>query len=490
MIFANMLSITSRPFLAVLIWVVLLLAALYFARRPFHRVVMSLSRIVSNAMRLASASVLLAEKRLVRRNREVLMAAGRQKAERIVEREFGRISAAVTRDLEGYPHLHRQLSNLINKLDESYHKGAEVPPSLPSWLPIIEAIAQIKHSGDSMVANMLAEINRTLTEQHQSALESYRRTSTTRHNILNKMLPLWRKIQNRLDAIGKSIKNLNNRATSIDRYMDEYEQIRQQTDQAARTMCSSSLTQFFISGLLLVVALGGALINFNLIARPLSAMFGDAGHIGLYQTAYVASLVIILIEFALGFFLMESLRVTRLFPTIGSMDDKMRLQMVWLALAFLTILACLETVLTLTQGQIALSLESSRSALIETEPPLQAPRMILGFVLPFFLASAAIPAEFFISSSRTALGILGAVLLRLLAFFLRLIGNVGYYTGRFIVNVYDLAIFPTIWLEEALSTGTSPKNNRGQSETKGNETPTLETMKAFDRSIELTKQQE
>ena len=278
--FANLLSITSNPFLSMLIWIVLLLAALYFARKPFHRAVSSLGRIIHNAMRLTAASVLSAEKKLAQRNREVLMAAGLENVERLVEREFDRINAAVVRDLEGYPNLHRQLTELTTRLDEDYSKSAEVPPSLPNWIPIIESIASIKHGGDSMVANMLGEINRTLTEQHKSAIEKYRDSNAARHGILNKMLPAWRKVQKTLNDVGKSIGSLNQRAKSIDRYMDDYEQIRLQTDKAARRLSSSSLTQFFISGLVLMIAFGGALINFNLIALPMSEMVGGASYIG------------------------------------------------------------------------------------------------------------------------------------------------------------------------------------------------------------------
>ena len=155
---ANMLSITSNPFLSMMIWIVLLLAALYFARKPFHRVVGSLAKIIHNAMRLTATSVISAERNLVRRNREVLIAAGLEKAERLVEREFDRINSAVVRDLASYPHLQRQLLELTTRLDEDYSSGADVPPSLPNWRPIIESIAGIKHTGDSMAANMLGEI--------------------------------------------------------------------------------------------------------------------------------------------------------------------------------------------------------------------------------------------------------------------------------------------------------------------------------------------
>jgi len=45
------------------------------------------------------------------------------------------------------------------------------------------------------------------------------------------------------------------------------------------------------------------------------------------------------------------------------------------------------------------------------------------------------------------IGIVGAGILRTIAFILRLIGNTGLYLGKFIISIYDLAIFPTIWLE-------------------------------------------
>ena len=95
---ANMLSITSNPFLSMMIWIFLLLAALYFARIPFHRAVGSLAKIIHNAMRLTATSVLSAERKLAQRNREVLIAAGLEKAERLVEREFDQIGRASCRE--------------------------------------------------------------------------------------------------------------------------------------------------------------------------------------------------------------------------------------------------------------------------------------------------------------------------------------------------------------------------------------------------------
>jgi len=497
MTFANMLNITSSPALSILIWIIMFLLALYFARRPFHRAVMSFSKIIYNAMRFTAASVLSAEKRLVKRNREVMMAAGLENAERIVEREFDRISAAVARDLEGYPKVHRQLSELITKLDEDFNSSADVPPSLPNWMPIIESIAKIKHTGDSMVANMLSEINRSLTDQNKKAIDNYRNSTASRHAILNKMMPFWRKIQKSLDRIAGSITNIKKRSKTVDRYMDEYEKIRSGSDKAARALSTSAMTQFSIAALVLLIAIGGAIINFNLIALPMSEMVGGASYIGPFKTSDVAGLVIILVELSMGLFLMESLRITRLFPIIGAMDDKMRHRMIIITLTLLAILAGVESALAFMRDRIAHDMEALRQTLsgveqtgLSTSIIPTVGQMVMGFILPFALAFVAIPLEMFVSSSRTVVGALMAWLLRMFAFLLRLLGHVGFYAGRFIVNVYDLAIFPTIWLEGIILGSKGKKMDIPEAELAEDSPLVEEAADSFEETLKIKEPQE
>ncbi len=492
MTFANMLNITNSPALSILIWIVLFLLALYFARRPFHQAVMSFSKIIRNALRLCSASVLSAEKRLLVRNREVLMAVGLENAERIVEREFDRIAAAVTRDLESYPNVHRQLSEVIVKLDEDYTTSADVPPSLPNWMPIIESIAKIEHSGDSMVANMLAEINRSLTEQNKKAIEDYRNSTAARHAILNKMMPFWRKVERSLDGIASSMSNIKKRAKTVDRSMDQYEKIRAGSDKAARALSTSALTQFAIAALVLLIAVGGAIINFNLIALPMSEMVGGASYIGPFKTSDVAGLVIILVELTMGLFLMESLRITRLFPIIGAMDDKMRHRMIIITFTLLAILAGVESALAFMRDRIAHDMEVLRQTLAGAEQMGLSPsiiptvgQMVLGFILPFALAFVAIPLEMFVASSRTVLGAGMAWLLRLFAFFLRLLGNISFYSGRFIVNIYDLAIFPAIWLEGIVLTTKGKKMPLPEAEVPEDTNLVEEAVDSYEETIKI-----
>jgi hypothetical protein len=64
-----------------------------------------------------------------------------------------------------------------------------------------------------------------------------------------------------------------------------------------------------------------------------------------------------------------------------------------------------------------------------------------------------------VHSLRTVLGVIGAALLRAVAFALRLAGNLFRYTGRVLVNLYDLVIFGPLWLENTITRKLTAVNN-------------------------------
>lgn len=448
----------GSPILSMLIWIVVMVVLLYLARTPAHRAIYSLARVIHNGFRLMSRSVMLAEQKLAQRNKEVSLSAGIESVERLIEREFYRVDAVVKRDLSGYPTLHRALSDQTTKIDEDYRESSETPPPPPGWVGAVEAVANLPNQGDGTVANILTEIHKTTVSQYKTTLEEHRKNVAVRHNLLKKMMPYWRRMAQTLEQVGKTITGLHERARVIDNRMTEYEEIRDQTDKAARMLTASSLTQFFISGFVLLIAIGGAIINFNLIALPMSEMVGGGSYIGGFKTANVAALVIILVEVAMGLYLMESLRITRLFPIIGQMDDKMRTRMIWITFSILFILASVESALAFMRDQIAADMHSLRQSLAAVETAGTAVnswiptvgQMVMGFVLPFALTFVAIPLESFVQSSRTVLGVIAVAVLRWLSFSLRLLGNVSRYCGELLVNIYDLFIFPPLWVENLI----------------------------------------
>ena len=221
------------------------------------------------------------------------------------------------------------------------------------------------------------------------------------------------------------------------------------------------MTQFFIAAFVLAIAIGGAMINYNLIARPMAEMVGGGSYLMGFKTANIAAMVIILVEVAMGLFLMESLRITRLFPTIGALDDKMRKRMIWASFIILFTLAGIVAGLAymrelLSQDDAALvaGLLNNGQALAGDEASrwiTTAAQMGMGFILPFALTFVAIPLETFIHASRTVLGTLTVGLLNALAGLLRILGNGSRHIGQAVLNLYDLLIFAPLWVEQRLT---------------------------------------
>jgi len=446
--------VPGYPVVSTAIWFLIGVVMLYLARLPAHRTIKSLSRFIHNGMRLASRSVILAEKRLKSRNKEVLLGAGRESIERLIEREFQRVDAVVKRDLSAYPALQHTLAEQITSIDEDYRESAELPPPPPGWVNAVKALAKVPFQGDALMANIFREIHKTITKDYKNTMRVYRKNTGARHSLLKNMMPYWRKLTHTIDEVGKKITGLQERAAIIDNRMEDYEEIRAQTDKAERMLSSSSMTQFFISALVLLVAIGGAIVNFNLIALPMSEMVGGGSYIGQFKTSNVAALVIILVEVAMGLYLMESLRITKLFPVIGTMDDLMRRRMIWITFSILLILAGVEASLAFMRDRIAVDMQALRQSLASSEAiqPVNSwiptvGQMVMGFILPFALTFVAIPLESFINSFRTVAGKVAVVSLRWLAFLLRLIGNIATYLGELLVNLYDLVIFPPLWVE-------------------------------------------
>lgn len=454
-----LMIIPSSSALSLVVVLVISVVLLYMARRPAHEAILSVSKIFFHAFRLSASSILIAEKKLKERNKEVLLASGKEATERIIEREFERIDAFVKKDLAQFPSLQRDITHSVVRLDEDYQKSTEIPPAPPGWTKAIEPIASIPPSEDSMVAEILKSIKEALDRGQERALELYRTSSKQRHVFLKNMVPTLRHINNSVASLDKNVQSLLDRSSTVDRHMEEYGEITKDTDQAARMLSSSSMTQFFIAGFVLAIAIGGAFINFNLISRPMQEMVGGSVYMMGYKVADIAALVIILVEISMGLFLMESLRITRLFPIIGALDDKIRIRMIVVSFVFLFLLASVEAGLAYMRELLSVDdaalvaglLGGASTQASEAEASgrwiTTAAQMGMGFILPFALTFIAIPLESFIHSSRTVIGVLLAGFLRISAVGLRFLGNVSKYLGKSLVNIYDLFIFFPLWVE-------------------------------------------
>ncbi len=456
----KLLLLTDSPWLSGLIWAVLLMAALYLGRAPARRAIMALARLLRGALRVAARGVDNTRRSLAERNREVLLAQGREAKERLVCREFERITATVNRDLARYPETQRLLSETIARIDEDHQNATEVPPEVPGWSKAVDAVARVSVKADPTVRYVLEAIHASLAKAESRSLAAYRQASRKRHQLLSRMRPAWQTIQSTLKRTDRAVNSILERSRSIDRHMEEYEAIVRGSDRAVQALSTSALVQFSIASLVMLIAIGGAIINFSLIARPMAEMVGGTSYIGPFQTADIAALVIILVEMSMGLFLMESLRVTRLFPVISALPERMRLTMVWVSLTLLTTLACVEAGLAylrevLLQDELATTwaLRGAGESLMtpETLWITTAAQMGMGFILPFALTFVAIPLESFIQTFRHVVGLVAMAVMNLLILVLRLLGTVAWQAGAVLLHLYDLVIFAPLWLEGAVT---------------------------------------
>ena len=461
-----MLGITPWPVASALLWIVLIIAALYLIRSTAHKTIQAAAQGLHRSFRMASKAVSRSETNLAARNRDVLLAAGREAKERIIEREFDRINETVRKDLANYSALHRSLSESIGRIEKDHQEAVDVPPDPPGWVKAVKAVADMDaRDGRAHIGSILTDIHKSLIKAHKEAMAAYHEASAKRHKLLRHMRPDWRKIQQTLGAVGKNVDSLLSRSVTIDRHMQEYEDIVHGQDRAMSVLSSSSLVNFFVSAFVLCIAIGGATINFSLIARPMAEMVGGTSLIGDFRTADIAALVIILVEISMGLFLMESLRITRLFPVIGALPDKTRVRMIYITFTILFLLASVEAGLAYMR-EVLLHDELATSALLRGETGATATgeymwittaaQMGMGFILPFALTFVAIPLETFVHSLRTVIGALAISALRALSLSLRLLGNIFLYLGVLLKQVYDLPLFVPLWIEERLtSAGTA-----------------------------------
>ncbi len=443
----------GNPVLSVLILYFGALFILYPARRPLHGVILSISRAFSGPLRIGARWLGLAAEELRRRNKEVLLAHGKEEVTQAIEREFERVTVLVQRDLHDYPVLQRKLMGEITRIEEDYQKCGEVPPAPPEWTKAVAAVAKIPPTPDGLVHKILGDISDSMERIHDKAIAEYRRSYEERHKILKGFMPFWRSLDQTLTRVDRNLTGLQESAARIDAQIEKYEQICANSEKAEHALTSSATTQFVVASVVLFIAFGGAFVNFWLIARPMAAMVGGGEYIvGGLEAAHIAALVIIFVEATMGLFLMESLRITHLFPRINNMHDRMRRRLMWISLSILLVLAGVEVALAVMRDIIVnadLALKAGlgnvqAASAADTGWVTKIPtagQMILGFILPLALPLTAVPLEYFITSGRTVMGVLLVLGVRALAFVLRVLANIARQIGNILTMLYDVLIF-------------------------------------------------
>jgi hypothetical protein len=442
--------------LSVLALAVLAMLFLYAARKPMHGVIHSVCALLSQSTRFIARWLFLCADNLKLRNQSVLLAHGQENQVTVIEREFERVGNMVRKDMQEFPALQRRMMEEATRIEEDYRKCGEIPPPPPEWVSALQSVAKIKTGGD-IPRKLLEDINKSIQKIHDQTVAEFRRSYEERHKILQAMQPSWRSLEKMAGDMDKKMLTLQTDAKQIDGHMGKLQDIKAKDNKTEHALTVSGFVQLAISSLVMVIALGGAFINYKLIALPMSEMVGASDYItNSLKTSDVAALVIILMEASMGLFLLESLRITQLFPRIASMDDRMRQRLMYASLIFLVILAAIESSLALMRDilvadkvslmrDLASAAPAGSDGLLTSIPMIG--QMIMGFVLPFALAFVAIPLESAVYSMRTVLGVFLVQAMRGFGFLLRFTGLLLKRLPKVLELAYDVLIVIPLLIE-------------------------------------------
>ncbi len=441
---------------SVLTLAVLAMLFLYAARKPMHGVIHSVCELLSQSTRFIARWLFLCADNLRLRNQSVLLAQGQESAATVIDREFERVGNMIRKDMQEFPALQRKMMEETTRIEDDYRKCGEVPPPPPEWVSALESVAQIKSGGD-IPRKLLEDINKSIQKIHDKTVAEFRRSYEERHKILKAMQPSWRSVEKMIGEMEKKMLTLQTNAKQIDGHMGKLEGIRAKDNKTEHALTVSAFVQLAISSLVMVIAMGGAFINYKLIALPMSEMVGASDYItNNLKASDVAALVIILMEASMGLFLLESLRITQLFPRIASMDDRMRHRLMVASLTFLIILAAIESSLALMRDMLIADKASLMRDLAAAAPPVSdglltsipmIGQMIMGFVLPFALAFVAIPLENVVYSLRTVIGVFLVQAMRGIGFVLRFAALLFKRLPKVLELAYDITIVIPLMIE-------------------------------------------
>jgi len=450
----------DRPILSLGVLWLISTALLWAARDPMLALLRSLGEFLSEGCQGLSRWCHGSAQELRKRSRAALLAAGRIEAQNKLGREFQRVDASWSQQLGQYAKVHRRIDDLLVKLEGDYQHCGETPPEVPGWSAAVEAISKIPSPGDPNVQKVLESIRKSSQEAERKALQAYRSDTAKRHKTLAAMLPGWRDVRDLMgrmhEAVGKTLEG----SRRIHGYFEDWDKARRDQEGAARALSFSATKLFTVALVVLGVAVGGAFINFQLIALPMSELVPAGARVGGLPVSTISALVIVLMETALGVFLMDMLGITDLFPKLQGIPASRRKLILGIALAGLFFLASVESSLAVLREQIVeadaalkLALAGEEGRLVTRASSSAIPvagQAVLGFVLPWVLALVAIPLEMLLDSARH---VLASLLVGGLQGIGHLAGAVAHAAGALttaLTQVYDAYVSIPLRIERAV----------------------------------------
>src|SRR5262245_15003075 len=275
---------------------------LWAAREPMLALLRSLGQFACEGCEGLARACDSAAQELRKRASAALLAAGKLEAQGRLGREIHRVDSAFSERLGQYSGLQRRLDDVLVKREKEYADAAGTPRRGPGGSTAVQATAQIPTPGDAHVQKVLESIRESSEDAEEQALKQHREDTARRHKLLAAMASCWKDVRDLMGRMRESVAAAIEATTRIHGYVEEYEKVSKQEEGALRALTFSATKLFTVSALVLGVALGGAFVNFQLIALPMSELVPAGARIGGLPVAPISALVIVLMATALGIF--------------------------------------------------------------------------------------------------------------------------------------------------------------------------------------------
>src|SRR3954464_10706898 len=436
---------------------------LYAARHPMHKALREVGRLLGGAFRVSARWCRGMSAKVAQRDHEMIVEMGKGDVQAKVGREFHRIEGAYAKELARYPDLHRKLDDVLTKIDADFQETATAAPAAPGWSDAVTAVTKMPPTGDRVVTKLLEEIHKSAVAGEKKALQEFRDATAKKHKILGSMAPAWKELKKLAVDVGAAVTGALESTKRIDGYMAQFEKVRAADAKAIRALGWNATQLFVVSVLVMAVAMGGAFVNFNLIALPMSELVPSGSRIGGMPVSTVAALVIVLMEGAAGVFAMEMLGITSFFPKLELLPKSRRRMILAVALGGLFMLACIEASLAVLREQIvesssALKASLAGASVVADTATSRIPvigQAVLGFILPWILAMVAVPLETIISTGGHIVLCVVAGLLHVGGMLARFLGHACKYLLEAARHVFDIYIVIPMQLQKLLANGRS-----------------------------------
>lgn len=310
------------------------------------------------------------------------------------------------------------------------------------------------------------------------------------------------RVKDAATRLGVIEQRFNQGVATANETFKQYEECLRSSDRIRVAGKQSILIPWFIALLVTLIAVSGVFLNFFLIQRPMAEIVGEGSRVAGLSLPTFAAMIVIFLEFVAGVILMDAAGFTRLIPTFNGMSDNSRRIMFWVAFLFLAAFSFLEASLAIVREQIieaelatrqlaagflagdAATAAKAAAAAPEATAGAGTPsgkhglslitiaQIVLAVLIPWMLATAALPLETLVRNTVFIAHYIGAFALMASAFVFKSIAAALRSVGLFVLAVYDLVIFAPLWAERRVKgavggdAGAPPKQSEERAEKK------------------------